>query len=63
VPVVADFVIAVAVATGEKQEIPAEWLALSDAGVPGFNFKLPPSARAKETPTEAAPSAVTPKEN
>lgn len=39
------FVTAVARATGNKQTIPREWLALSDAGVPGFDFELPPSSR------------------
>ena len=34
---------------GEKQDIPPHWLELSEAGVHGFNFRLPPSARAKET--------------
>lgn len=40
-----NFVVAVARATGQKQRIPREWLALSDAGVPGFDFELPPSER------------------
>jgi hypothetical protein len=49
VPDVSDeaFVTAVAKATGNKQVIPREWLALSDAGVPGFDFELPPSTRGR----------------
>lgn len=40
------FVVAVAKATGRKQRIPAHWLELSAAGVPGFDFEATPSAKA-----------------
>lgn len=51
----ADFVEAVAKATGEKQDVPAHWLELAEQGVHGFDFKLPPSKRetAKSKAAEA----------
>lgn len=48
------FVEAVAKSTGRKQRIPREWLEHSKAGVPGFDFELPPSTRtAKKTVKES----------
>ena len=41
----ADFVKAVAKATGEKQDVPVHWLELAEQGVHGFDFKVPPSKR------------------
>jgi hypothetical protein len=39
------FVVAVSRSTGAKQRVPRKWLTLSDAGVPGFDFTLPPSTK------------------
>lgn len=48
------FVDAVSKSTGKQQRIPAVWLELD---VPPFNdFTPPPSAKAKVTPSPAAPS-------
>uniref|UniRef100_UPI003F499EB3 hypothetical protein n=1 Tax=Arthrobacter silvisoli TaxID=2291022 RepID=UPI003F499EB3 len=58
----ADLVIAVN-KNGAKQYVPPHFLELSAAGVPGFDFKLPPSARAKETPIPKAPKPAVTKED
>ena len=42
-----DLVLAVNV-NGEKQYVPRHFIQLSEAGVPGFCFRLAPSAKAEE---------------
>ena len=42
---------------GEKQYVPRHFITLSEAGVPGFNFRLAPSVKAAEEP-KPSPAAV-----
>lgn len=63
----AGFVTVVAKSTGRKQHVPPHFLELAKAGVPGFDFELPPSTRTVREPATvqepATPATSTVKES